>query len=165
MLRACVGTPIERRSIMRDQRVCIERFAYRDVHRRKGECRIEALALPDGRVAVIATELPDNPGMSITNAAEHAATAVCKHLGIDPQRLAWIEHYPQEPCPACRGRGKRDRRSCRVCDGRGVRRESPTYDRVEFNAITPGAELFFGEPDWFPMTERDWRDLGLEPRA
>lgn len=46
---------------------------------------------------VIATELPDNPGMSITNAAASVAMQVCQYYEIPLARLIWIEHYPGEP--------------------------------------------------------------------
>ena len=46
---------------------------------------------------VIATELPDNPGMSITNAAASIAMQVCQYYEIPLDRLIWIEHYPKEP--------------------------------------------------------------------
>ena len=45
---------------------------------------------------VIATELPDNPGMSITNAAASVAMQVCQYYEILLDRLVWIEHYPGE---------------------------------------------------------------------
>ena len=45
---------------------------------------------------VIATELPDNPGMSITNAAASVAMQVCQCYEIPLEQLIWIEHYPAE---------------------------------------------------------------------
>src|SRR6266567_3180108 len=56
-------------------------------------CRIRVFKEDDRRV-VIATELPDNPGTSITNAAEMIATELWRRVG----RLCeytWIEHYPE----------------------------------------------------------------------
>lgn len=44
---------------------------------------------------VIATELPDNPGMSITNAAASVAMQVCQYFEIPIGKLIWIEHYPE----------------------------------------------------------------------
>lgn len=120
--------------------------------------------LNDVRVAVIATELSDNPGMSITNAAEYAASEVCRQLEIDPYQLVWIEHYPPDPCPVCSGTGKNKRLKCPACHGRGTRREKETHDLVTFAQITPHAEIFFDEPHWRPMKDADWRALGLEPR-
>ena len=46
---------------------------------------------------VIATELPDNPGMSITNAAASVAMQVCQYYEIPLEQLIWIERYPAEP--------------------------------------------------------------------
>ena len=129
---------------MQHESVRMERFIYRTPHKRSGYCRIEAQSLGDGRVVVIATELKDNPGMSITNAAEYVATEVCRHLRIDPTRLIWIEHYGY-PVP---GESKRVR----------------TYDRVTFTTITPDHELIFHEPSWHVMKPEDWLALGLEPR-
>ena len=43
---------------------------------------------------VIISGLEDNPGVSVTNFAEHLATQVCRELEIDPAALVWVEHYP-----------------------------------------------------------------------
>jgi hypothetical protein len=48
------------------------------------------------RVSVVVTELPDNPGMSVTNACEDIASRVVQDFGINPQRTRFIEHYPEE---------------------------------------------------------------------
>ena len=39
--------------------------------------------------------------MSVTNAAEQIATEVVKQYGLDPQRMLFVEHYPeaQRPMP------------------------------------------------------------------
>jgi hypothetical protein len=47
-----------------------------------------------GKVVVIASELPDNPGTSVTNSAERLAAEVCRCFGIDPVELIFVEHYP-----------------------------------------------------------------------
>ena len=83
---------------------------------------------PNGRVAkchlvvvdnlVIATELPDNPGMSITNCAEHLAGLVCNAYNIRRNRLIWLEHY----------------------DGR-----VHEWETVQFDLDAEGK---FGPPDW-----------------
>jgi hypothetical protein len=46
------------------------------------------------KVVVIATELPDNPGTSITNRAEHLASEICRCFGVDPSELILVEQYP-----------------------------------------------------------------------
>ena len=45
---------------------------------------------------VVATELLDNPGMSLTNAAASVAMQVCQYYEIPPEQLVWVEHYPEE---------------------------------------------------------------------
>lgn len=52
--------------------------------------------IADDGHTVMVTELPDNPGTSITNAAENLANEICKRYGISHKDLVWIEHYP--PC-------------------------------------------------------------------
>lgn len=44
------------------------------------KCRIRIIETPF-RVVVVATELPDNGGASITNAVEHLALLVCRRWG------------------------------------------------------------------------------------
>ena len=60
------------------------------------QCDIEVHRHTDFDV-VVATEVPDNEGTSITNMAEQLATQVCKAFDIVPDRLIWIEHYPERP--------------------------------------------------------------------
>lgn len=55
-------------------------------------CRIRLVA-HEGRVVCICTEVPDNPGMSVTNQAEHIATIVRQRY-CPQQELLWIEQYP-----------------------------------------------------------------------
>ena len=47
------------------------------------------------QLVVVLTELPDNPGMSVTNAAEEIASQVRREFGLDPDQTRWIEHYPE----------------------------------------------------------------------
>ena len=35
------------------------------------------------------------PGTSVTNCAEHLATAMRRQYGLKPEELIWIEHYSQ----------------------------------------------------------------------
>jgi hypothetical protein len=55
-------------------------------------CRVRV----NGRV-VIATEIPDNPGISITSSAEEVAMLVLGRFNILPSELIWIENYPATP--------------------------------------------------------------------
>jgi hypothetical protein len=84
--------------------------------------------------------------MSITNAAEFVATAVCRELGINPVRLVWVEHYGY-PSPVTPERPR-------------------TYDRVSFGRILPPAsELLLRKPVWQVMQPADWQELGLDARS
>jgi len=57
-------------------------------------CDIEAHRRSDGKFIFVATELPDNPGTSVTNYAEHLATAIRRQHGLKSEDMIWIEHYP-----------------------------------------------------------------------
>jgi len=46
-------------------------------------------------VAVICSEVPNNPGGSITTSAEVIAAGVIRANGL-PTPLVWIEHWPKE---------------------------------------------------------------------
>lgn len=92
----------------------IQRFLFRDLHgslfpyagfrNAPSRCYLHWIAKPqhvpdgpaksDDSVIVIASELENNPGMSVTNRAEQLANQVCRELEIAPERLIWLEHYP-----------------------------------------------------------------------
>lgn len=60
------------------------------------KCDLEIIHSPGQTTLVICTELADNPGTSVTNAAERIATRLChKDPTIDPEGLIWVEHYPE----------------------------------------------------------------------
>jgi len=58
-------------------------------------CDIEVHRRSDGKHVFIVTEVPANHGTSITNYAEHLATAMRKQYGLKPEDVIWIEHYPE----------------------------------------------------------------------
>lgn len=70
----------------------VAKFHYKGYGRNESFCDIQVA----GNL-VIATELPDNPGTSITNAAEDVATAVCLRYQIPMKDLVWIERYHHSP--------------------------------------------------------------------
>ena len=47
----------------------------------------------DAGVVVVLSELADNPGRSVTNAAAELATEIAKRYELDPQTTTWLEHY------------------------------------------------------------------------
>ncbi|MCT7975250.1 hypothetical protein [Laspinema olomoucense] len=72
----------------------IERFSYRNSGNRTiGFCEIYICEV-EGRIKVIVTELPDNPGMSICNAFEDLFVQVCEFYDLPPDKVDWMEHWP-----------------------------------------------------------------------
>src|SRR5437660_656662 len=135
----------------------VERFEYRGFHGRRGFCSLEIFPLLDGRTAVIATELKDNPGTSITNVAEHLASYVCDQLLIDPDKLMWIVHY---------GYGSTTGGD-RTFDLVTFRRRTPervVWSRAVTDAKPDGWPGHFDDPQWRAMTDADWQALGVPPR-
>lgn len=67
---------------------------------RGGRCRVR-LYLPEDLGAsldapvVLCSELPENPGTSVTNAAEHLAAEVIAAHGLEKRPPIWVEHYPR----------------------------------------------------------------------
>ena len=105
-------------------------------------CHLAFHALRDDRVAVICTELEDNPGNSITSCAAELAAAVCSDRKINPARLVWIEHN------AARGTGEAHLPA--------------TWERVTFVVLQdPSGPPRISEPSWRHMSFDDWYDLGL----
>ena len=68
---------------------------------RRGKSRLlprAHLHLPDGTgdsPVVICSEVPNNPGGSVTNSAEAMAAEVIRANDL-PTPLVWIEHWPEE---------------------------------------------------------------------
>jgi hypothetical protein len=130
------------------QPTVVKRFRFTDPNGRDAHCRIELVPASGGRgpaddrVVVIATELIDNPGMSVTNAVEALATQACEQFDLNPRSVVWIEFYgyPANEDPLA----------------------ARPYDRVRFASVNSRGPL--GHPSWSPMTDDAWRELGLEPR-
>ena len=98
-------------------------YNYTGFHGCECICNLEII-----KNLVIATELNENEGTSITNMAEHLATLICQEFEIEPKHLIWIEHYPVRP---------------------GRSRQLPaSYDLVQFNLDSLGT---FRDPRWTPL--------------
>lgn len=60
-------------------------------------CRIRVYHDAERPPVVVATELEDNEGTSVTNTAEHLATHWARDEAIgEVGEIVWIEHYPEE---------------------------------------------------------------------
>ena len=70
---------------------------YKDAGGRPAHCRVR-IYLPDDvrdAPAVVCSEVPNNPGGSITNSAEVIAAGVIRADEL-PTPLVWIEHWHKE---------------------------------------------------------------------
>lgn len=65
---------------------------YNEEHPIPSTCHLRMVET-GGETVVIATELADNEGMSITNAYEWLASRITQEYELDPQRTRFIEHY------------------------------------------------------------------------
>jgi hypothetical protein len=70
---------------------------YKDAGGRPSHCRVRIYLPKDMHdvPVVICSELPNNPGGSITNSAEVIAAGVIQANEL-PTPLVWIEHWPKE---------------------------------------------------------------------
>ena len=93
-------------------------------------CDIEAHRRGDGKYVFIATELPDNPGTSVTNCAGHLATAMRRQYGLDAEEVIWIEHYPE-----AKHRRKEDFDLVRFAAMEGESFRSPVWTRITEEAV------------------------------
>src|SRR5215217_1741056 len=71
--------------------------SYRSAEGRRARCRVRIYLPDDMRDApvVICSELPNNPGGSITNSVEVIAAGVMRAYEL-PNPLVWIEHWSEE---------------------------------------------------------------------
>jgi hypothetical protein len=70
---------------------------YKDARGRPAHCRVRIYLPEDMRDApvVICSEVPNNPGESISNSSEAISAAVIRANEL-PTPLVWIEHWPKE---------------------------------------------------------------------
>jgi hypothetical protein len=116
-------------------------MAYRGYHGCSSKCGVAIYApTQPGEVYVaIYTELDDNPGTSVTNAAETVATGIWEFLERPDTEITFIEHY-------------RDRA---LIGGRPQFKEQ--FDRVTFEPIKGG----FARPRWRRISKEEVERLTL----
>ncbi len=59
------------------------------------QCRLRIYKITFDKVVVIVSELPDNPGRTITDEALTLIHLVCNKLALKPNKTMWLEHYPK----------------------------------------------------------------------
>jgi hypothetical protein len=111
---------------------------YKDAGGHPAHCRVRIYLPEEVRDApvVICSELPNNPGGSITDSAEVIVAGVIRSNEL-PTPLVWIEHWPKE----------------------STDREEETFDLVTFSSyeVTERAPYlgerreWIGEPAWKPL--------------
>lgn len=74
--------------------VSLPRFAFEGVWGRDVHCQLDVFRSAGGELFAVATELADNPGASVTNAAERLWHAVDQHLRPWGGSIRRFEHYP-----------------------------------------------------------------------
>ncbi|MEM2355981.1 MAG: hypothetical protein QXO00_06660 [Candidatus Bathyarchaeia archaeon] len=72
-----------------------EIYHYKGFNGCEGICRIRVYEEPNQPYVIIATQLPENEGTSITNFAEHLAAQISLQLEHPERGIRWIEHYPE----------------------------------------------------------------------
>ena len=106
-----------------------------------GRCRVRIYAPEEQEDAfvVICTELRNNPGQSVTNAAEDTAAGVVLQHALPTNRTVFIEHYES--------------------GGRGNDHDPHTFYLLTFSNTDPAPMLRagvwsveLGEPSWKPLT-------------
>jgi hypothetical protein len=112
--------------------------SYKDVGGSAAHCRVR-IYLPEetGDFPVaICSELPNNPGGSITNSAEAIAAGVIRYNEL-PTPLVWIEHWPVEST-----------------DGGEETFELVVFSTYEVTERAPylgETRVWTGEPTWKPL--------------
>ncbi len=134
------------------------RYNYKGFWNCDSCCDIEVHRRSDGKYVFIATELPDNPGTSVTNFAEHLATAMRGQYSLKPDQVIWIEHYPD-----AKGRGKEDFDLVQFLAVEGESFRTPVWTRITEQAV---GEVIAGKrnvEDLVPRrtNERSPRQAGL----
>ena len=120
-----------------------ETLDFPGLHRRPARCRLRVIEpnSPGRPTVMVLSELADNPGASITNAAEQAWQAAARRTGLypgsglEPHTAIYIEHYP------------------------GDRYHRPeTFDVVTFD----DPQTFTG-PEWRPLGPLEFSELIGQP--
>ena len=95
-------------------------------------------------VVIVCSEVPDNPGTSITTMAAQIATAIWHDVGQPPlARFRWIEHSGDRGLSA------------------GTATRTQPFDLVAFQHTAATAQLH--DPHWFRITQADVEALIGEP--
>lgn len=128
------------------------RFECPGLHGRPLVCELRHVAMADGSHLVMVSEVPGNPGASVTNAAEQIATWAAFRLELPPEDVMWVEHYPPD------GITESVIQMCRRAGREAPRRSRHTFDHIEFSlrrrrgpAWFPPCGWHYSDPNWKPL--------------
>ena len=109
-------------------------FQYTDMNSKAAFCGLER----KGNL-IIATELAENTGASVTNSCDYIATQYCTQNDIPFGDLIFVEHYDQ-----------------RSYEGRG---NSEDFSLVTFRQGERFGKPHFTNPEWKPLRRDEYQDL------
>ena len=66
---------------------------YSEIAQTDCQCRLRIYKITFDKAVIIASQLHDNPGHSITDEALTLIHLVCYKFGLAPHKTMWIEHY------------------------------------------------------------------------
>jgi hypothetical protein len=113
----------------------------------ESRCRIRVYERAGGPTVIVATELPTNPGASVTNTAERVHYLAWERAG-KPPRVVFVEHYPGRP----KREGQRQTTSPEELDEVRFPIDEQGIPRFSQRMLYPGRwETQFGEADWRPL--------------
>jgi hypothetical protein len=72
-------------------------LSYKAYHKYDSSCGLEIRINRNNTVTVILTELPDNPGITVTYLIEHIATLIYKEYlrNVPVENIIWLTYDPQ----------------------------------------------------------------------
>ena len=112
---------------------------HRNIRRTPSVCHLQVARRGDDSL-IIATELADNPGMSITNSSERLASLVVQQFGLNPAHMTFIEHYNEESYY-----------------GQSLRRDPDHYSEVSYTWEGNEAK----HPQWKPLSFEAFVEVGI----
>lgn len=126
-------------------------FQFTDFNGRTAVTTLDFHDAGNGVIVIIATEQPDNPGASITNAAEQLWSTVLNTFDIrNPARAVFLERYRRDG-------GRPDDYDMVTLK---LTNEQPAW-AIRIGAAGTGPWLT--DPKWTPMSPNDFLELGMDP--
>ena len=120
-------------------------YCYTGLGNCEARCGLRAYQTSTCGIVVIASELRENRGTSVTNFAEQLATAILTELKVEPGQMTWIEHYPER------------------VSSYSEREREETFDLVTFDFDADRRE--FIQPQWKRWTRAQVEGVIGEPFA